>query len=271
MRPLEQGIENEPQIKPNIDKASQDGPRGPITIDLLGTGYSADIYNKALYRMEKTELAAKTEVLIARAKLWTPEIAHQIIERGLERSDSQYTSWIGFRYTTAPQGQYEGAAWQEEIHVPTRGGDRYLLFMKLRVFAPEAQGHHLGRTAMQLALGVHSDAELIAHRSGSARGALAWLESGVFKEGGRFPRDVSFDKVPAMPQILLWLWDTYHTKGEVPSLITGVSKGDYPEPNGADPVDEKYPKVMEIRAWMENVLKMKLTRGDALYEIGQLK
>ncbi|MBU1031413.1 hypothetical protein KKE03_00595 [Patescibacteria group bacterium] len=245
--------------------------RGPTTIDLTGTGYSADTYNKASYITEEKELAHKTKILIARAQLWTPSVADKIVEQGLKQSDSDYTSWIGFRKSDSPVGEYEGAAWQEEVVIPTTKGSRRFLWMKLRVFAPEAQGLHFGRTSMQLSLSAHPEVDSIGHRSGSARAVRAWLESDVFQTGRRFPRDITFEQDPAVAQMLLWIWETYRTDGEMPSMITGVSKYDYPEPNGADPVDEKYTGTMETRKWMKEVLKMKFKKGDALYEIGELK
>lgn len=256
-----------------LDGGGNGGHRGPKTFDyVLGTNYSADIYYKGSYTAERHELAEKTELLIARAHLWSPTFAHRMVQEALDRSDPLNTSWIGFRKTDAPRGEYEGAAWQEEIHVPiNRNEEKDLLHMMLRVFEPQAQGRHFGRSAMQLALWAHPDAELVGHRSGSPRAVRAWLNSGVFREGRRFPKDIPFFKAPNMAQVLLWVWENYHINGRFPNLSTGVSIGDYPEPNGAYVYDSKY-RSIEEHEWMTSPtgLKMKLLRGDALYELGEV-
>lgn len=244
--------------------------RGPTTIDLTGTGYSADIYYKGSYITERLSLAQKTEVLIAKAHLWTPEVAKQIVTAGLAKSNPQNTSWIGFRKSDALKGEYIGAAWQEEIFVPTFEGGRHLLYMKLRVFEPDDQGHYLGRTAIQLAVSVYPGADCLAHRSGNPRAVRSWLESGVFREGRRFPYDLTFDKEPELQQILFWIYRQFHIRGRTPNLLTGVSIGDYIEPNGAYVPDPRHESTMKIHRWMTEKLRMKFERGDALYEIGEL-
>lgn len=243
--------------------------RGPTTLD-LGSGYSADTYYKSSYITEQAALAQVTELLVIRSGLWTPEVARQMVKKGFDNSDPQNTSWIGFRKLGAPRDEYVGLAWQQEINIPTVEGTQRLLYLNLRAFEPEAQRKHLGRTAIQLALNIYPEVQLIAHRSGSPAAVYSFLESGVFKEGKRYPYDMPFDKAPMMPQILLWVYSLFHINGKSPNLSTGVSIADYIEPNKAYIPDLAHGPTMAIREWMEGKLKMKLDRGDALYEIGEV-
>ncbi len=268
--------------------------RGPTAIDLPKTGYIVDMYQKGSYIAEKDELARITKRLIVSSGLWTQDVANQMVESGLGSSDPDNTSWLGFRKSNAPRGEYDGVAWQEELYIPTVRGYVRLLHMKLRAFVPDAQGLHLGRTGMQLALGAHPEVTHISHRTGSAAAARSWLESGVFREGRRFPYDLPFVQAPQLPQILLWLYELYHVNGERPNLSTGVSVGDYIEQNKAYIPDRTHQPTMEILKWMEekptvlvdgmevkrkvlvdgmekDPLGMDLQRGDSLTEIGELR
>lgn len=247
------------------------GHRGPSTIDhVLGTDYSADVFNKSSYMAEKGALAEITEGLIVRSGLWSVETARIMVASGLEVSDPQNTSWIGFRKTAAPRGQYDGVAWQEETPMPLPKRDRHNLYMKLRAFAPEIQGKHFGRFAMQLAFNSHPEVDSISHRTGNPIAVRSWLESEVFKPGRRFPYDLPFNADQDMPLMLLWLYDRYHTQGEIPDISTGVSVGDYLEPNGAIP-KKIHGETQNIMNWLIFELKFNFNRCDALYEIGELK
>ncbi len=249
------------------------GHRGPITLDLGGTDYSADIYYKTPYIAEKDELVRITEGLIVKSGLWNPDVAKGRILAIVERSDPRKTSWIGFRKSDTPRGQYEGATWQEILPIPTVRGDKKPLFMILRVFIQEAQGKHMGRISMPLALNTHYEDEPthIVHRTGSPAAVRAWLESGVFKPKRRFPRDLSFMEDPLAIMLLIGIYELTHVNGRFPNLSTGISIGEYSGPNTAYIPDPNHAPTMEIRQWMVEKLKMNFLRGDALTEIGELK
>ncbi len=244
--------------------------RGPTTVD-LGTGYSAEIFYRSSYISQKEKLAHITEGLVVSSGLFSPSIARHLVSTGLEKSDPNNTSWIGFRKTDEPFGKYKGLAWQEELSIPTVEGEKIVLYMKLRAFEKDAQRHHLGRTAIQLVLNTHIDSQILAHRTASPAAALSWLESGVFEPGRRLPRDLPFDKDPVAPQILMWLWTKYHINGRVPNFRTGVSIGDYPEQNGAYEPDPTHAPTMEICRWMTGKLGMNFRRGDSLMQIADLR
>lgn len=244
--------------------------RGATTV-ALGNGYSADIYHKASYVFQKEGLATTTIGLVVRSGFLSPVSAEQLVSTGLEKSDPQHTSWIGFRKTDEPFGKYVGVAWQEELTIPTVEGDKRVLYMKLRAFEKEAQRHHLGRTAIQLALSAHSDAQILVHRTGNPAAALSWLESEVFEPGTRRPFDVPFDTDLVYPQLLLWLWSKYRIKGEVPDLRTGVSIGDYVEQNGAYKLDRTHVASANIYDWMVEGLRMDFPRGDSLMQMAEIK
>lgn len=246
-------------------------PRGPTTVDLPGIGYSADIYHKASYVDARVVLAQKAEILIVRAGLFSPEVARLMVAKGLEGSTPQNTSWIGFRKLGASIGNYDGLSWQEQLKIPTFQGTEQLLYLKLRAFEPEAQRKHLGRTAIQLALNAHPDVRYLAHRTASPAAVRSFVESGVFKEGQRFPYDTPFSNDPLAPHLLLWLYSKYHINGRIPNLKTGVSIADYIEPNKAYVPDPTHAPTKEIHRWMVEKLKMNFQRGDSLMEIGELK
>lgn len=257
------------------------GHRGPSTLDLPGTGYSADTYNKGSYVAEKEVLAEMATKIVISSGLWTPETARIMIASGLDVSDPQTTSWIGFRKTDTPKGQYSGFAWQEEVRIPTHRGDRCTLYMKLRAFEPEMQGQGFGGTAMQLNLYTHNEVDSVAHRSGNPVAVRSWLKLKEFKQGRRFPYDLPFDADEEQPHLLLWIYSRYHTRGKTPSMSTGVSVSDYIEPNGAIPREITGPtkdifdwmtekKIIEIEGKKRKGLGIVLDRGDALYEIGEL-
>lgn len=257
------------------------GHRGPTTLDLPGTGYSTDTYFKGAYVAEKEELAQKAEIIVVRTKLWTPPTAHEMIERAFAQSDPQNASWIGFRKTDAPQGEYEGFTWSEGVTIPTTKRDIQTIHMIIRAFDPAIQGIHFGRIAMQLTISNYPEADKIDHRSASAIAIRSFLESGVVKRGRRFPFDLPYDADDEMSQVLLWLYTRFHTRGKMPNFTTGVSKGDYIEPNGAIPADIHGP-AQEIQSWLvekktvivngekKRGLGMDLPNGDALYEASDL-
>lgn len=249
------------------------GYRGPSSVDFPGTGYTADTYSKGSYRAEKGGLMEITEDLVVRSGLWPPDEARRRILAISEGIDPQNFSWIGFRKLDASPGQYEGAALQDVLHIPTVRGDIPLLFMRLRVFLPEARRKHLGRTAMQLAIHAHSDAEPthIAHRTCSPAAAYSWLMADVFKPGRRFPFDSPFDRDFIAFMLLFNIYDVTRVRGKLPNKSTGVSIGEYLEPNRAYVPDPTHVPTMGIKKWMEERLNMNFQRGDALTQVGELR
>ncbi len=246
------------------------GHRGPTTID-LGNGFSADTYSKSPYIAEKDYLVQITEGLVARANLWIPDVARDRILDISKKSDPKNTSWIGFRNADAPIGQYDGCAWQDMLYIPTVRGDIALLFMRLRVFAPEAQRLHLGRSSMQIALNTHSEAEpvYIGHRTGSPAAVRSWLEADIFRLRRRFPYDLPYENDFVASMLLMNIYELTHINGRIPNRSTGVSVGEYAESNRAYIPDPTHEPTMRILEWMTGKLKMK--PGDALTEIGELR
>lgn len=272
--------------QPAQGKHGTNGHRGPSAVDLPATGYSADIYQGESYIAEKFALAEQGKLIAARSGLWTPKAAHEMIMRAFNKSEPRNTSWIGIRKTDAPRGQYNGFAWQEEEVVPTTVRKLRTVHMILRVLDTDIQGLqniHFGRILMQLGIGLYPNANTVDHRSGNPIAVASWLWSGVFKAGRRFPYDKTFIEDREMPHALLWLYSRFHTAGEYPNLLTGVSKGDYLEPNGAIPINIRG-RAQEVSQWMtekrkvvsvdgenKRSLGMDLRNRDALYEIGELK
>lgn len=248
------------------------GHRGPVTLD-LGIGYSADTYYKTSYVAELPYLAEITEELVVKANLWPREVAQERIATIIGQTDPQKTSWIGFRKSDAPRGQYEGAAWQDILKIPTFRRDSRLLFMRLRVFIPEAQRKHMGRTAMPLSLNTHSEDEPthMGHRTGSPAAGYAWLEAPVFRPGRRSPYDRSYNKDTTALMLMIGVYELTHIHGRFPNLSTGVSIGEFSGPNMAYIPDPNHAPTMKIYKWMVEKLKMNFERGDVLTQIGELK
>lgn len=258
-RPNERDVKG---IIPNVGNGLRgyikNGHKSSSTIDLPGLGYSADIYMGGAYREKELELVGKLKLIIAEAKVWTPDVAERMVEDARATCNPDNASMICFRKSTDPTEieSYRGLTWQEIEDIPTSRGSHRTVWMKFRVLDPESQGLHLGRWAMQEAISLYLElgVDSISHKSGSKRAVHAFNESNAFKNGCRYPKDRGFDQEAQMAQVLLWLWDRHQIHGEMPSLTSGVSINDYEEPNGADPInDEKYPNIKPTRGWLESI------------------
>lgn len=250
--------------------------RGPTEIDIRGSGFIADIYNRSSYKNNQYDLVEKGKLLVAKANLWTPEVAETRFNAIMELVDPSNTSWIGFRRKGSKPDEYVGFTWQTQIDIPIRRGSMRFIWMILRALEPEVQGRHLGRIGMQLSLISHPDATDIGHRSGSAAAILSWLMAGIYRSGTRAPYDTPFNKVPKYSIALPIIYELTHVNGQPPDPLTGVSIGEFTEPNRAYVPNPEHVKTMGVLAWMqrpvvEKGLGMDLPRGDALFEFGELK
>lgn len=263
------------------------GSRGPISWPVTakdGTTYIADIYNKGSYRGEQTGLAEQSKLMVARANLWTPDVANTRINAIVDMVDPDYTSWIGFRKPESPRNEYEGCAWQTEIDIPIPGGSMRLLWMLIRALKPDAQKLHLGRESMKLSYLSHPEATHMGHRTGSVAAVLSWLE-GPLRRGTRAPYDINFDEIVGYRIALPVLYELTHVNGLHPNRKTGVSAREYGGATTAYKHDPSHTRATEVLNWMtasedtevevlgkkRSGLEMDLGEGAALFEIGELE
>lgn len=250
------------------------GHRGPRTVDFnLGRkrGYSADIFYGASYNNRKDELVEIATDLTVRSGLWSLEIAREMTQRGKDTVASQNTSMTFFRKSDVVSGKYIGFSWQEMLFIPTIRGDIPVVYFRLRVFEEQHRRKHLGRIAVQLALVANPEATYLAHRTANPAAALSFMESGVFKEGRRFPWDAKFNTDSLVQQIMMGIFFRERVNGTEIDMVTGVCRADYPELNGAYVPDLNHAPTMEIRRRMQEEFGMIFSRGDSLYVVGELK
>lgn len=252
------------------------GHRGPAAVDFdLGRkgGYSADIFHGASYYQRKGTLAKIAIDLVIEAGLFSPDVARDIVTRGMESHAGQNTSMILFRRKADINNpHYVGFSWQEVFHIPTNEGDIPLTYLRLRAFEKRHRRQHLGRAAVQLTKIMYKEAKYFAHRTQSPAAALSVMESGIFIPGRLLPwegGDEGYDEIPEMEQLKDEVFARVKINGQTINKY-GVSEGDYPEFNEAFEVDVNHPQTMALRRRMTEKYGMVFSRGDSLTIVGQL-
>lgn len=151
------------------------------------------------------------------------------------------------------------------------GKETPLLYISNRAFDEQYRGMHLGRVSIQIARTVHGEARWMAHRTQSEVAAYSVLQADVYNPRRVFPWNARYYTDLTAQKLMTDLFYAVHVNGQTVDMSTGVSIGDYIEPNWVNRINPEHAPTVEIRRRMTEEFGMDFARGDSLYIVGELK
>lgn len=151
------------------------------------------------------------------------------------------------------------------------GRETPLLYISNRAFDEQYRGMHLGRTSIQIARAIHEEARWMAHRTQSEVAVYSVLQADVYNPRRLFPWNAMYYTDLTAQKLMTDLFYAVHVNGQTVDMSTGVSVGDFIEPNRANIINPNHAPTVEIRRKMIEELGMDFERGDALYIVGELR
>lgn len=234
-------------------------------------GFSVDVLSGRSY-VDNKDFVQEVATRFAQ-EVWGEEAARIMMARATKiidpRRENEIPSAMLFRRTRV-EGEYMGISLQRLFHIPTSAGIIPLFYHAFRFFEEQFRGLHLGRYSVQQGLVIHDEARWYAHRTSNPVAAWSVHESAVFVPGRRRPWDDLYDQDPVAQEIMANLFMRVRLDGAAVDWRTGVSKDDYPAPNRAYVPRPDHGPTMEFRRKMQE-WGMRLTKGDSLYVVGELR
>lgn len=254
------------------------GLRPPRELEYLGLPVFQ--YSGKSFVDHKEQLVVVTAKLMSAELGWSPDASFNTMERGLRiprgiSPDSRFIpSVLVFE---DGNGNIIGASAQKYIELETEiAGKVPFLQHLLRAFKEEYRRGGRGRYAVRQAQSKHDQAEYYGHCTQSAAAIYANQQSGILVSGEYFPIDQTYDRNPKAREIMFayYLKRRANLNGWVDER-TGVSKGDFPEPNLSYAPNPGHRETTEIYERMRdksaNGFKMTFPSRDALHGVGRLK
>lgn len=208
---------------------------------------------------------------------WSLSLAHDTLEKGMTVKDGSKEDEIPSALVFAREGEgVIGISIARKLVIHTEaGGDIDFLYYVLRAFQECYRAGGRGTYAAQQHRLIHPETKWGGHCTPNPAAAYSFYRSGIFTEGRRFPWDARYDTDPLAQDIMYGLYRKVRVSSNSPiDLVTGVSKGGYPEPHKGYKIMHLHPPTLEFRRIMREVLGMRFGRQeesrDRLHVVGEL-